>query len=188
MTGKVEIINIALARLGESPIQSLGEGSAPADAASLVYDFERRAALRDYNWNFATRQTTLARLEKQPLDFRFAYALPPDCLRVARVWEGDHHGEIKHVVRGDELYTNSGGPVCVEYVADIEDGSLFDAKFAEALSYKIAAALAMPIKGSSELMASFMNVYQSFVKDGATVSSSEKWGQLPDNPYVDARN
>ena len=88
MRGKVEIINLALARLGESPIQSLGEDSVPARAANLLYDSSRQAALRDFNWNFALKIERLARFDGNPVDFRLTYALPPDCLRVIRLRGG----------------------------------------------------------------------------------------------------
>ena len=47
MTGKVEIVNLALARLGDMLIQDLEEGSAAANQAKLFYEPSRRAVLRD---------------------------------------------------------------------------------------------------------------------------------------------
>ena len=91
MASKLEIVNIALARLGESPIQSLTEDSVPARVVSLLFDSARRSALRDYNWSFAIRSDSLARMAALPdemFDFQYAYALPPDCLRALRLRSG----------------------------------------------------------------------------------------------------
>lgn len=182
MSGKVEIINLALARLGESPIQSITENSVPARAAGLLYDSSRRSALRDFNWSFAVSLTRLARVADSPADFRFAYALPPDCLRVIRL-----RGGAPFLVRGNKICTDAEVAE-LEYVADVEDETLFDSKFTEAMTYKLASELAMPVKGSSELMASYSNAYASFIRQAAAESAGENRVYLPENPYVEARN
>lgn len=182
MTGVVEIVNIALARLGESPVQSLDEGTVPANMAKLLFDSARRSTLRDYNWSFALAVSPLARLAETPADFRYAYALPVDCLRAIRL-----RGEIPFAVRGRELVTNACGKPVLEYIADVTDETKFDSKFAEALSYKLASELAMPVKGSSELMASYANAYQSHILQAAAESARETRVRPPENPYLDAR-
>jgi hypothetical protein len=185
MPGRVEIINIALARLGESPIQSLDEGSSSANAAKMLYDAERRATLREYPWNFALKQATVARCENGAVDFNFAFALPADCLRAVRLWGADKRA-VRFSVRGEVLYADETG-VTLEYVADEEDGNRFDSKFVEAFSYRLASALAMPIKGSPELMGNFMNLYKTLVSDAAVQSAREERTQISDNPYIEAR-
>ena len=186
MAGVVEIINIALSRLGESPIQSLDEGSVPANAAKLLYDTERRAVLRSYPWNFALKQATLARLNQSAVDFRNSFALPADNLRVVRAWDSNTRQPQRYSTRGGCLYTDAD-QITLEYVSDETDGSLYDSKFVEAMSYRLASALAMPVKGSPELMANFMNVYQTLVSDAAVQSAREERTGLSDNPYLEAR-
>ena len=182
MPGKVEIVNIALARLGESPIQSLDEGTVPANMAKMLYMPARQAVLRDYNWNFALATSGLARLSTSVPDFRFAYALPADCLRAVRL-----AGGAPFVLRGNEVHTNMESPV-LEYIRDVTDEAEFDSKFVEAFSYKLASDLAMSIKGSSELMASYANVYSALVQQAAAESAREMSAPLSDNPYLEARN
>ena len=75
----------------------------------------------------------------------------------------------------------------MEYVADITDEAMFDSKFVEALSYKLASELAMTVKGSNELMASYSNAYSAFIKQAASESAGESRMYLPENPYVEAR-
>jgi hypothetical protein len=179
---KTEIINIALGRLGEVGIQSIDEGSAVANSAGTVYDSARRATLREYNWSFALREERLSRTEESRSSFyEYTFALPGDCLRIIRAV-----GNAGYETAGAFIHSNS--PVLtVQYVADIEDAGLFDSKFIEALSYKLASELAMPVKGSSELMAAYNNAYLTLVRDSAAESASERRGELPDNPYIDAR-
>lgn len=186
MASQLEIINIALSRLGESPIQSLNEGSVPANAAKLLYDTERKATLRAYPWNFALRQTTLARLEGGAVDFSNAFALPVDNLRVLQVWDSTTKQELRYSTRGGRLYSDSE-KVTIEYVADVKEAHIYDSKFVEAFSYRLASTLAMPVKGSPELMANYMNIYQGLVSEAATQSAREEEVYLSDNPYLEAR-
>lgn len=195
MTGKVEIVNIALARLGESPIQSFEEGSVPANSARLVYDSARRSTLRDYNWNFAVATAELARYaDTQASDFPFAFALPSDCLRVIRLPPsspfGDYGGQVgrnlSFTLRGGKLLAHEP-KVVLEYLRDVTDENEFDAKFIEALTYKLASELAMPVKGSAELMASYSNAYQTLINRAATESAWEEKEPRSGNPYLEAR-
>ena len=182
MPGKVEIVNIALARLGESPIQDLDEGTVPANMAKMLYDSARQAALRDYNWNFALATASLARLSRGAVDFRFAYALPANCLRAVRLTGG-----APFLLRGNALHTNEETPV-LEFVRDVSDEAEFDSKFVEAFSYKLASDLAMSVKGSSELMASYANLYSNLIQQAAAESAGESRHTLSDNPYLEARS
>lgn len=186
----VEIINVALARLGESPIQSLDEGTVPANVAKIFYDQERRATLRDYNWNFALRTARLAKLAETPIDFQFAYALPSDCLRAVRLRSGgvpDYAGPgLRFVVRGGMVLSDED-PALLEYVCDCTDTTQFDDKFIEALTYKLASAMAMSIKGSTELTKSFLQEYTAIVSQAAALSGNENRDAENGNPYVEAR-
>lgn len=179
---RIDIINTALARLGESPIQSIEEGSVSANTAKMLYDGVRRSVLRDYDWNFALKEATLVRLAKNDSKFyEYAFALPSDCIRAV-----DLLGGVAFTVIGGKLYSNFGEAV-LRYISDVEDESLFDSKFAEALTYKLASELAMPIKGSAELMQAYNNAYANLAKDAATESANESAIELDDNPYINAR-
>jgi len=211
---KEEIINLALTRIGESPVTSLDEGSTAARTAELLYDASRRAILRDFDWSFATKSVLL-----NPVDTDEApavFAVPSDCLRVLRVydkakfntkyantkspefhgmWESASDSSAQYSrcakewfkVQGDKLFTYARTPLCF-YIRDEEDAGLFDAKFAEALSYKLAGELAMPVRQSESLTASMLNAYQNVVATAATESGNEHDQNLPSNPYVEVRN
>lgn len=182
MTGKVEIINMALARLGESPIQSENEDTVPATQAKLLYDPARRAALRDYNWAFALKTAKLARLADAPDGFRYAFALPADCLRVVRLLSENR----AYAVRQGKLCTNAD-TVSIEYIFDATDETYFDSKFIEAFSYRLASDLAMPVKGSTELMGAYSNMYQDMLKRAAAESLGESRTPTSCNPYLEER-
>lgn len=186
MPCQVEIINIALARLGESPIQTLGEGSVPANSAKLVYEEERRAALRSYPWNFALRKESLAKLENGAVDFKGVFALPVDCLRITEVTDAETRRKLHYVTRGREICADADR-IFVEYVSDVKDTHLYDSKFVELLTYRLASALAMPVKGSPELMNQYMTMYQNMLSEAAVQTEREEREAICDNPYLEAR-
>lgn len=211
---KLEIINLALIRIGESPVTSLDEGSTAARTADLLYDASRRAILRDSDWNFAVKDVLLTPVDTD--EAPAVFAVPADCLRVMRVYDKakfntkysntkspEFHGMWESAsdisaqysrctkewfkVQGDKLYTYARTPLCV-YVRDEEDASKFDAKFAEALTYKLAGELAMPVRQSESLTASMLNAYQNVVATAATESMNELDTNRSRNPYVEVRD
>lgn len=99
MAAQLDIVNLALIRFGQKTIASMTEASPAARAANILWDPVRRAALRGYPWNFATRflrnlalspayaqcgQTPTPTLPCVP-DYQFAYVLPTDCIKAIKV-------------------------------------------------------------------------------------------------------
>lgn len=185
MAGRVEIVNVALARLGEGAIQTLDEGSAPANAAKVVYDTSRRSALRDYPWAFATRRESLARLVESPVGFQHAFALPSGCLRILGVYD-TAGGEVPYELRGKTLCSSANSVVAC-YTDDVIDEAMFDPAFVDALTFRLASDLAVPVKGSVELMARYAEEYHHQIRQAATVSAREDRERIVENPYLEAR-
>lgn len=192
MASKVEIVNRALSKIGQRPIASITEESAPAKAALLVYDSVRREVLQSYSWAFAVRTTKLTMLSTVPLDFKFAFALPSDCLRAIKVTAPDTYrcperpDNKTFIVRGNELLTDL--PVAIlEYVADVTREDDFDARFTEAFALKLASELAIPLGGKADLMSSYSQQYEYSVRHAAAQSESQFYEEHETNPYLDAR-
>lgn len=190
--GKLDIVNLALLRIGESPIQSLDEGSTPANAANLLYDMSRRAVLRDYDWSFAIKTAVLPFVESGSPDEKGVYAcvLPSDCLRVVEVLRCGDSGSFFRSewfrVYGGRIYVRDHKPL-VKYVRDEENVDLYDSKFIEAFSYKLAGELAMAVRQSESMMTSMLNAYQSIVSQASEESQNEHDPSLSENPYVEVR-
>ncbi len=178
---KTEIINVALSRLGESAVSDIDDGSVAANAAKVIYDTARRTVLRDFPWSFAIREAELPKYaECDSSFFSSAFELPSDCLNVV-VSDG-----ANYELANGRLYTNEDR-ICIRYVADVDDTGSFSPQFIEAFAYKLASELALPIKGSAELMASYNNAYTTLARNGGAQTAQEDRHRLPDNPYYDAR-
>ena len=192
MPSKVELVHRALSKIGQRPIASIDEESAPAKAALLVYDSVRREVLSSYSWAFAVRTVKLAMLSTVPLDYRFAFALPGDCLRAIKVTAPDTYkcpeapDNRAFIVRGNELLTNLPAAI-LEYVADIDREEEFDARFCEAFVLKLASELSIPLGGKPDLMSSYSQQYEYSVRHAAAQSESQFYEEHETNPYLDAR-
>lgn len=162
---KIEIINLALARIGVAAIERLDEPSEAARQAKAFYELTRRAVLSQYHWSFATRRVSLALVPTELKDYKFVYRYPMDALYVRRVymmgsrkpWDKKHYKIISD---------NEGKLICsrqpfaeVEYTADITDTTLFDDAFIEAFSWKLAAEIAFTLTGKPDLA---LNAQQNY--------------------------
>ncbi len=153
------ICNAALSRIGEAPLVSLEPNqSSAARYCHLHYHPARRETLTMARWTFATRNAALypeAEMgETSPHPARFS--LPADCLRVLDVdcddWSLQGRRILAHASR---LHIN--------YIADLEDGELFDPLFTEALVTHLAEKLAVPLTTSQSLRQSLAQEFHKVI-------------------------
>ena len=152
----VSICNIALGYLGASSIARLDEGSKESLYCETYFDPSRDATLRDHPWNFATLRRALAQMtgevDPEVYGFSYAYAYPANCLFAREIVNPSSRAPIPFEVAGD----GNGGRVILtdqpqavlRYTARITDLSAGDPLFIEALSWKLAVYLAIPLTQS----------------------------------------
>lgn len=152
----LDICNMALSRLGESPVPDLNpNGSLPARLCYLHYHPVRREVLCASRWSFATVHTTLTSASEGGGDdaHQLRHSLPPDCLRVlgvnCRSW----------TLRGRAVYC-SAPEIRLQYIADVEDTSLFEPLFIEALVLRLAWKLCIPLINSTTARQALGEEYQ----------------------------
>lgn len=140
----IDICNLALAKLGEAPLLLLDPNGCPASRLCyLHYHPTRREVLVVNRWDFAT---TVATLHGNPPDatgyHNLVHTLPTDCLRVLEV------NSPGWTLRGRSIFCPAA-TVRLRYIADVEDTTLFDPLFAEALATRLACKLCVPLTGST---------------------------------------
>lgn len=193
MASEVTICNLALSHLGDDRISSLDDPTRQGRACKLHYVLTRDAVLRDHPWNFATRREYLALLAgAAPVGWDYAYAYPSDCLFAREIWqtvvlEQPTPFEVLTSGTGRVLVTNEANAV-LEYTARIADTTQFDALFIDALSYKLAAELAMPLTRSVQIAQAQLSLYMSRMAQAATIDSREG-RKDPEHPnlFISAR-
>ena len=176
---KIEIINLALARIGVSSIERIDEPSEAARQTKAFYDHVRRTVLRKFPWGFATRRLELAMISETPAAYKYAYRQPTDALFIRRLyksgstkpWDQKHYKCVSDT-SGRVIYTNEEFAE-VEYTADIQDASLFDDSFIDAMSWKLAAEVAFPLTGRADLAANAVQGYNAYFTEAAGEDAAE---------------
>jgi len=153
----VALCNLALVRLGGATISALDEGSKESILCDLLFGPSRDATLRDHPWNFATLRRTLADTGSPLAPWAYGYTYPSNCLFAREIVNPrGAAGRIPFEVAGDGkggrvIYTDQPQAV-LRYTATVTDLSACDPLFLEALSWKLAAELAMPLATNKTLM------------------------------------
>ncbi len=173
MASEVDIVNLALSRLGDSAtVSSISppEGSAQAEHAARFYPIARNSLLELHPWGFATRREPLAMLTSGSTAWTFAYATPAGMLApfsvLANDATDDTTGAQPYIIESDDggariLYTDQADAV-LRYAALVTDTTRFSPLFIDALSWLLASHLAGPLlKGDAGRNAS-MSCYGLF--------------------------
>lgn len=184
---KVEICNMALARIGAAQISSFNESSEQAQACLQFYEPCRRSVLRNYPWSFATRRVKLALLQEKSFDYKYAYRYPVEALYIRKLYDNEKGWplrKVKHQIVGDangKIILTDMDLAGAEITADLSDASVFDAEFCEALAWKIGGEIAMRVTGNIN-MANYCNqAYEHFINNAKADDSNES---NPDRIHV----
>lgn len=119
----IDIVNDALASLGEQPIVNLEKENATSTATlvRMKYPLVQRSLLMEADWNCARRTQKLSRLAYTPVcGYKYAFQLPtdPECLHVQQISiDGG-----KSFIDLNAYYNWNAGPK--ESIFDIEDNML----------------------------------------------------------------
>lgn len=186
---KIELCNMALSRIGISPIEAITEASEPARRCQQFYEHDRRAVLRRYPWPWATRRIELAALATTPQDYHYAYRYPADCCCLRRVFAVESDGSFRplpervaYQILSDEsglvIYTNEPR-VAAEYTADVKGVELMDEMFCEALSWKLAASIAFKLTGNGEIVKMATSEYERLFLTAAADAENEQNKETP---------
>lgn len=154
----LDICNIALSKLGEAPVPAVdANGSPAARLCYMHYHPVRREVLSACRWSFAKRQISLTAAEEDTTGLHsLAHTLPQDCLRVLEV------SAPNWTLRGRCVFCNKM-TITLLYIADVEDTSLFEPLFIEALSTRLACKLCIPLLSSTTARQALNDEYNRMV-------------------------
>lgn len=202
----VEIVNMALTRLGESRIVSMADNTKPAREADAIYGTTKDSLLAGYNWSFAkTRAILTASVTPPAFEYSLAYNLPADCLRVLFV--GDYYAGIDmtdargaptelFTIEGRQILTDMGtmtppstdNKMNIKYVKKEDDVTKFSANFTSALVAKLAEILAEPLTQSDTKRARAEAAFKDEIRLAIRANAIELPPQkLADDEWILAR-
>lgn len=151
----LDICNAALCKLGEAPLTAIDSNGSPASRLCYMhYHPARREVLCATRWTFAVKKVRLTSAEPAPdEEHSVAHSLPHDCLRVL------HVNYPQWMLRGRCIFC----PVTeikLVYTADVEDCSLFEPLFVEALATRLACKLCIPLINSTTALQALRDEYR----------------------------
>lgn len=182
MATKIIIINRALTKLGSERLMSESDNNAESRAIEAVYDGVLDNLLRVYRWSFAIKREQLAKLSTAPTyGYEYQYPLPTDCLRIDMVtdmahqeWCGYTIPVPRYQVEGRKILTDMDSPIYIRYGARMNDPTLYDSAFTEALSCALAVEICESITQSSTKKQAAMQDFDLAIKQARTASAIER--------------
>lgn len=151
----LDICNLALAKLNESPINAIDPNGKPAQILCYqLYHTTRREVLCANKWDFALR--TVTRTYETSCEGVYGYSLPLDCLRVWQPSPSDC------TLRGRALFC-SEPEIELVYTTDAEYVPEFPQTFIDAFSTLLASKLALPLTFSVLTAGKLGNEYKTFI-------------------------
>jgi len=185
MASDIDIVNGALARLGEQAILSLADPSPPGRLASRTYNDIRDALLREFPWNFATKRASLAADTAAPLwGFARSFTLPSDNLRLIDV---NNTSDQEWNNEGGKIVTDMTAPLEIRYIALVPVDSM-DSTFREALSARLAMEWAEPLAQTSTVVSQMSSFYVNKLQVARAADGQEDRLRVIDSPsFVDSR-
>lgn len=163
MANYVQIANLTGAFIGtESHITDPNDDRTLARTIKSVWDIERRAVIRDGEWNFACARAELPALAGVvAYPYAYAFQLPPGCLRVLEVLNSSSRETYN--LEGDTILASTTPPLYLRYLVDVENPSLWDDSFAEAFAARLAWAIGERIAGSAYNVGNGWDFYQQML-------------------------
>lgn len=196
---EAQICNIALARIGvKTFITALSDSSAEAEACNILYAPMRDATLEAFPWPFATRRATLAVLAGVTRSgWSYSYALPTDCIAPRYLYAGERQPAARNRVAfaveandagdGRILITDEQNAELV-YTAKVTNPDTFSPLFRDALSWLLAADLALVLVVKPQLEIQCRQRFQMLISQaGAAALRQGQDIPEPESEFITGR-
>ncbi len=192
---EIEIVNSALARIGEDPITSLTENRRAARFANRQYPLARDALIRSYRWNFAVKRVTLAPEATAPVSgFTNQFMFPPDALKIIGIFDEDElqqnytASRIPHKVEGRFILTDDDTLPLI-YIARITNVADFDALFVDAFAWRLAIDLSYPLTTTRKVREDAIVGFKLSIKEAKLADAIEGSPEvIESSEWIDSRS
>jgi len=180
---KTDICNLALNHLAMKSLVNIDTETTPsATACNLYYEPVRDDTFREFRWPFATVRAALVLTTDEVLGWTYIYLYPVKAVTIWSVFDestvDDKDTQEYEVIfipgTNRRVICTQKETAYAEYTYKVEDTTIYDAKFAQAIGYKLAAMLAHQLTGSAELGLKLLEAYQGIVGEAKRISYSER--------------
>ncbi len=162
----------ALLKIGAASITSFQDGTAESEIAANLYPSVRDSLLSAHPWNFATAQTTLAKMTAQPVaDFANAFQLPADFLRALSAGGGPQSRGVVYRLAEKRLHSDADA-VTLSYIFRADE-AIFPAFFDQALIARLAAEFCIPLTDSTTRSEMLFKLAGASFREAKTIDSQQ---------------
>lgn len=163
MASVVDICNLALDELGESPIVSLTDSVTAAERCARRYPHARDLSLAMFDWSFASTRSSSIAASATPPAFGYinAFPVPSSCIEVRELRDAAGFVITNWKQELGYVLTNARSPVFMRYTARVEDPTVWPADFVSAVAYRLAADLAIGTTENEQLRAELLKAWGS---------------------------
>lgn len=164
----VELVNLALIKIGAAPVASLSE-SLSGRTAERLYPSARDQALNEGTWNCATKRVSLPQdASDPPFGYANAYVLPGDFIRLVNMPD---RTDMFRIENGRVLSDLS--PMNIVYVFRQTDVTKMDPLLQKAIASLLASELAVPISNSQALRDRMAAEYRDIMSEAKFADATQ---------------
>ena len=190
MSSKIDVFNMALGHIGSSStVADELERSPERVICSRYWDTCRDAlfSYKDMRWGFATSRVVLADLGDPPIGWGYRYRYPNDCINAIGIVGSTGRTEPVELRPKFEIQYEADGRVILAdteeaeliYTKRIEEVERWPSAFVEAMGYRLASMIVMPLKNDNGSRNDLLQMAEQFAQIAMAASLNEA---EPDNP------
>jgi len=182
MTTRVDVANMALAMMDETPIASLEDNDKAARLCNLHFETTREAELTAHAWAFAISTAELTGIDTGTGagTLAWSYDLPADCLRLLPLtYDNALSGvPISWERRDGKLFSDQESPRKVRYIANLTDPDDWNALFTEVVAAALALKIAHALTHKSGMIEIAQRAYDRALERAMAVNAIERAATL----------
>jgi hypothetical protein len=188
MANKVQICNLALARIGAARITSLSDSTSTANLCNTLYDDIAEEVMVEGPWTSTISRVALNKTTNTPaFGFTSEFEMPtvPRLLRVLSINEVVE-GTDEFRIEGDKLLANIA-TVSVRYIGFVADTANYGVSLKKCIVSRLASEMAFTLTGSTALASRLYDRYLKDLDDGLAANGqqgSSNYIQTPDLIWI----
>lgn len=186
---KIDLVNLALARLGQASIASLNEGSEEAAKANAVWEGALLTTLQAFRWGFNTQRARLALQEVAPdgYPYQYRYAAPSGMLQPYEIVRPLMVGEVvPFIFENGSIYTDEPDAVLI-YAARSDKVNSFPPAFQDALAWRLCGDMAMALTQRPDMAKMAEEMFQKAISNARALAGMARKAERRTPRYIQAR-
>lgn len=184
MASKIDVYNLALGHIGTSTTVSDDTERSPERVICARYWETCRDALlsyKDMRWGFATAQEPLSDIGNPPSGWAYRYRYPNDCINALGIVEATGRTELQEALAPFIVAYEAAGRVILtdapqavlSYTKRIDEVERWPAYFVEAMAYRLASMIVMPLKSDAGMRNDLIALAEQFAQIAMAASLNE---------------